>query len=210
MAQTNYYDVLLKALARHLSQTNARLTLDRSIRACGISHRSVTQEDLPRLVPRIKRTVAFFLQSAKLDAFEKDLKTIFSPEGKVDRRRVPVQSEDDIVKARMAARSLATALGGSRLGVQKVATVVSEFARNIVFYTPGGEIELIPQKDPTSVLIRATDRGGGIANLEEVLSGNYRSKTGLGRGILGSRQLAASMDIDTSTVGTKIKAVIKL
>jgi serine/threonine-protein kinase RsbT len=43
-----------------------------------------------------------------------------------------------------------------------------------------------------------------------VMSGEYRSKTGLGRGIIGTKRLADSFDIATSSKGTQILAEVRL
>jgi serine/threonine-protein kinase RsbT len=43
-----------------------------------------------------------------------------------------------------------------------------------------------------------------------VLSGEYRSKTGLGRGLLGTKRLADTFDIATSPNGTHILAEVRL
>ena len=91
---------------------------------------------------------------------------------------------------------------------QKCITIVSELARNIVSYTPGGSLE-IEIDDPTKRLrIRARDRGRGIKNLDEILRGEYQSKTGLGKGILGVKRLADGFDIKTGASGTEIRAEV--
>ena len=39
----------------------------------------------------------------------------------------------------------------------------------------------------------------GIANLEEILAGRYRSETGLGMGIIGTKRLMDEFDIETAS-----------
>ena len=99
-----------------------------------------------------------------------------------------VRTERDLADALSETRRLCQSWRVRPVTQQKIATVVSELARNIVSYTPGGTLELIPQDDGAKqgLLIRATDSGGGIPNLDEILAGRYRSKTGLGKGLLGS------------------------
>jgi hypothetical protein len=56
----------------------------------------------------------------------------------------------------------------------EVSAVVSELARSIVRYAPGGANELTMSVDGQARIgIRATDSGSGITNLDEVLSGKY-------------------------------------
>jgi serine/threonine-protein kinase RsbT len=58
--------------------------------------------------------------------------------------------------------------------------------------------------------VRATDQGPGIPNLNEVLSGRYRSKTGLGKGLIGVKRLATRFTIHTDASGTHIEAEVRL
>jgi serine/threonine-protein kinase RsbT len=94
---------------------------------------------------------------------------------------------------------------------QRVATLVSELGRNIVSYTPGGTVELIPLDGPRPrVLVRAKDSGSGILNLEEIMDGRYRSRTGLGKGLLGSKRLSDRFDVRSTRDGTVVEAELEL
>ena len=102
-------------------------------------------------------------------------------------------------------RELCEQAGASSLTVQRVATAVSEVARNIVSYTPGGRMEFtVLAGKPPRIRVLAEDRGRGIANLEEILAGRYRSKTGLGKGLLGLKRLMDTVDMQTGSSGTRI------
>jgi serine/threonine-protein kinase RsbT len=87
-------------------------------------------------------------------------------------------------------------------------TVVSELARNIVSYSVGGSIDLDLESD--GVAVTARDRGPGIHNLDEILSGRYVSRTGLGQGILGVRRLSREFAIETSSQGTSVSCKVPL
>jgi serine/threonine-protein kinase RsbT len=121
-----------------------------------------------------------------------------------------IRSEWDVSVARARSRELMNALGAKSYEVVKVMTLVSELARNIVRYTSGGEIVLTAIQDPKSLIVRARDQGPGIPNLNDVLSGRYRSKTGLGKGLIGVRRLATRFTIHTDTTGTHIEAEVRL
>ena len=70
-------------------------------------------------------------------------------------------------------------------------------------------LEIVPvNSGKKRIVVRAIDRGPGIPNLEEVLSGRYRSKTGLGRGLLGTKRLADRFDITSTISGTHVVAEI--
>ena len=60
------------------------------------------------------------------------------------------------------------------------------------------------------ITIRASDRGPGIPDVELVLSGRYRSRTGLGKGLLGVKRLANKFEIDSGPTGTRVEAEIAL
>ncbi len=115
-------------------------------------------------------------------------------------------SEHDVVLARQRARALAARLGFDRHDETRVATAVSEIARNAVNYGGGGKVEF--GVDPTpggqALVITVSDKGRGIANLAQVLEGRFRSSTGMGQGIAGARRLMDGFDIATSLRGTRV------
>jgi serine/threonine-protein kinase RsbT len=116
-----------------------------------------------------------------------------------------VRTEADASHARLAARLLCETMGGRGYECQKVATAVSELARNQIAYAGGGTIQLAPEQAPRRLLrVRAEDQGRGIPDLERVLSGTYRSKTGMGLGLLGVKRLADRFDVRTGPNGTQV------
>ena len=126
---------------------------------------------------------------------------------------VLVSREHDVVLARQRARQVALLLGLDGQDQVRVATAVSELARNAFQYAGGGKIEyLIASRSPSSLLVvRITDRGPGIANLDDVLDGRYESKTGMGLGILGARRLMDRFEIEsTADAGTTVAMAKRL
>src|SRR4029077_1046319 len=93
-------------------------------------------------------------------------------------RKLPIEQEKDIATARLEAWSEAVRIGLSKFSSVKVATAVSELARNIVFYAGKGPVELRAVKDDkgASLQIVASDQGPGIdANkLDEIFAGTYK------------------------------------
>ena len=49
-----------------------------------------------------------------------------------------------------------------------------------------------------------------IEGLDRILAGQYRSKTGLGKGLSGVKKLASRFDVATGHQGTRVEAVITL
>jgi signal transduction histidine kinase/CheY-like chemotaxis protein len=113
---------------------------------------------------------------------------------------VGVQIESDVVAARQRARQIAAHLGFDVHQQTKLATAVSEIARNAFTYGGGGRVEfsIEGQATPQLFVIRVTDSGPGIPDLARVLEGAYRSATGMGLGIIGSRRLMDKFDIESA------------
>ena len=106
-----------------------------------------------------------------------------------------ITSEYDIVLARQRARQIAGLLGFDAQDQTRLATAVSEIARNAYQYASGGKVAFELEATPPTLLITVRDRGPGIARLADVLDGRYRSPTGMGLGILGARRLSDRFDI---------------
>lgn len=117
---------------------------------------------------------------------------------------MPIRGEGDLAAARMFAREACHLVGLRGYPAQKIVTAVSELARNIARYAGEGLVRFRIDPDLERIVIIAEDSGGGIANLDEILAGRYRSRTGLGRGILGARNLADHFEITTGSEGTTV------
>src|SRR5688572_2580041 len=120
---------------------------------------------------------------------------------------VAIRYEQDVVLARQRTRQLAKELGFDSQDQTRLATAVSELARNAFGYAGGGKVEFAVEgaTAPQLLLIRVKDDGPGIAKLKEILEGRYQSHTGMGLGIIGARRLVDQCEIDSSpTHGTEI------
>ena len=113
---------------------------------------------------------------------------------------VALLREHDVVVARQRARRTAELLGFDRQQQTRLATAVSEIARNAFRYAGGGRVEFAVegQTPPQILLVRVSDEGPGIANLSSILAGQYRSTTGMGLGIMGTRRLMDAFDIESA------------
>ncbi|WP_245253670.1 sensor histidine kinase [Paraburkholderia sp. LEh10] len=114
--------------------------------------------------------------------------------------RMRLDTEEDVVAARRKARALAAGFGFSPLDQTRIASAVSEIARNAYEYARGGEVSFAfdGAAKPQAFLIDVSDDGPGICDLEAVLDGTYRSTTGMGRGIAGSRRLMDRCEIESA------------
>lgn len=118
-----------------------------------------------------------------------------------------IEREADIVAIRQRARRLAELLGFGRQDQTRIATAVSEIARNALTYGRGGcaEFQLEESALPQLLVIRIADKGPGIADLDAVLEGRYRSPVGMGVGITGARRLLDHFRIASGPDGTVVE-----
>ncbi|MGH8174981.1 MAG: ATP-binding protein [Steroidobacter sp.] len=110
---------------------------------------------------------------------------------------LPLQSGEDIVKARQVVRARATALGFSLVEQTKVVTAASELARNAVTYGGGGEVRIqrLLQNSRSGLQLTFEDRGPGIPDIELAMKDGYTTGTGLGLGLSGAKKLSHEFTI---------------
>ena len=108
-----------------------------------------------------------------------------------------VNVEQDVVQARQRTRELAEQLGFETQEQVRLATAVSELARNAFQYAKGGTVEYYVEGEPQTFLVRVQDQGTGIPHLADVLDGRYTSSTGLGVGLVGTRRLMDFFEIES-------------
>jgi signal transduction histidine kinase/DNA-binding response OmpR family regulator len=115
-----------------------------------------------------------------------------------------LRHEQDVVTARQRAGQIAALLGFEQSEQTRVATAVSEIVRNAFRYAGPGTVEfgIEGEHAPQLFLVKVTDRGTGIPDLDAVLSGTYESKTGMGIGLVGARRLMDRFTISSSPAGT--------
>ncbi len=113
---------------------------------------------------------------------------------------VAIQNEHDTVTARQRARQIARLLGFDNQDQTRVSTAVSEIARNAFNYAHGGRVEYILEgrTSPQLFIVKISDTGGGIRDLDSILEGRYQSPTGMGLGIIGARRLMDQFQIDST------------
>ncbi len=119
---------------------------------------------------------------------------------------VAIRNQEDVVAARRRARQISMLVGFALQDQVRIATAVSEIARNAFRYAGGGSVEFEIQGDraPQLLAIAIKDTGPGIANLDMILEGRYRSATGMGLGIVGARRLMDHFAVDSAAGSTSI------
>ena len=151
--------------------------------------------------------------------------------------KIRIREEYDIVTARVSAKEEAKKLGFGIVDQTRIATAVSELARNIVDYAGEGvvEINIVDKKGVVGgsgsgsnereerggdnersierggclgLEIIAVDNGPGIEDIEKALEDGYSTGGGLGIGLGGVRRLMDEFEIQSKVgEGTKVRVV---
>lgn len=202
-------------LRLYLSRISANLVLGRACTRCGIVPRNIDTNHLPRLLTEIEPLLKVYLSRFEIRETLKQLHALVNQrkngnhdgnaaEGK--ELRIEIEREEHIDAARTAALRICRDGGLGHVDAVKVATVVSELARNICQYAGQGTVTLVPLERPRpGIRVIAADQGPGIPHLDAIVDGSWRSKTGMGLGLVGSRRLMSTFDIQTTPgEGTRI------
>ncbi len=121
-----------------------------------------------------------------------------------------IRRESDLPRVRDRVRLTARELGFDNVTQIKLATVASELTRNIYEYAQTGSISvsLVEHGERRGMEMICEDNGPGIEDVEQILSGSFQSKTGLGKGIAGSQRLMDEFRVHSAPgKGTRIETV---
>lgn len=199
-------------LKRYLSPVNAQAILERALGERKLRFGTLSVAELRSLREPLRRGIKLFARDLDCEKALSEISALCGAESvRPAGLGVVIASEGDISTIRNEARRICQDLGAKALIVQRVATIVSELARNISSYTTGGRIDITVETSPTRrVVVRASDNGPGIPNLAHIMSGQYRSRTGLGKGLLGTKRLADRFDISTGPTGTTVEVEVAI
>ncbi|HEU5140730.1 MAG TPA: anti-sigma regulatory factor [Bacillales bacterium] len=123
---------------------------------------------------------------------------------------VKVNDEWGVVNARQLGRDLAKQLGFGSVDQARITTAISEVARNIYLYAPGGQIciEIVKQPGQTGLKMIASDNGPGIQDIRKAMEDGYTTSGGLGAGLPGVKRLMDEFTIRSDEgEGTEITAM---
>lgn len=121
-------------------------------------------------------------------------------------QRLTLSDESDLVVARRHVRELGKRQGVTAVGIEALATAVTEIGRNVLIHARSGQVSLRgaratragSERDLVVVVVR--DDGPGIPNVEAAMVDGYSSGQGLGMGLSGARRLVDSFEL-RSVVG---------
>jgi serine/threonine-protein kinase RsbT len=122
---------------------------------------------------------------------------------------VPIADQNDIIRARGAGREVARTLGFSTVDQTRLATAISELARNALVYAQGGLCIISASRTEDgrrTITVTVSDHGPGIADVGLALQPGFSSGGGLGQGLPAVRRLMDHIGIDSRPGCTVIEA----
>src|SRR5712664_3535199 len=123
---------------------------------------------------------------------------------------IPISDVGDLGAARLAARSMSTAIGFDERAVEEIALVVSELATNLVKHSKGGVLRLRRTEEAgrTGIQIDSEDQGPGIPDVERAIADDFSTSGSLGCGLGAVNRLMDEFDV-TSRPGAGTSIVCK-
>ena len=125
--------------------------------------------------------------------------------------KLPIQSEEDIVRVRQVVRAWCVDLRFSLVEQTKMVTAASELARNARVYGGGGTVELeaIEQNGRRGLRLTFTDHGPGIADVEAAMKDGFTTGSGLGLGLGGAKRLVNDFEITSQAGGGTTVRIVR-
>ena len=143
-------------------------------------------------------------------------------------QRIPIRSDLDIVAARVEGRNLAREIGFDIIDQARIATAITELARNVVLYAGDGAVTVrrmppVDAGDGTAahvdvlqgtgaerrgIEVICEDQGPGIQSVEEVVRDGNPAGRGLGTGLSGTKRLMDEFEI-RSEIGVGTTVVVR-
>jgi len=126
----------------------------------------------------------------------------------LDACRVSINNDLDIVAARAEGRKLAEEMGFDIIDQARIATVISELARNVVLHAHCGQVvmEQIRVGEKIGIQIVCEDQGPGIGDAEEILQAGEGQGGGTHMGLVGTKRLMDDLEIESHAgLGTVVR-----
>jgi signal transduction histidine kinase len=122
---------------------------------------------------------------------------------------VPVRSELDVIASRLRARQITAVCAFGHHEQTRIATAVSELARNAYMYASGGTVRFFAGclGERQALVVAIDDNGAGIAGHKHVLTGDDAAHGIEAGGIQAARRLMDRCEIVTGSQGTHIVLV---
>jgi len=128
----------------------------------------------------------------------------------VQEKKIRLKKSADIIAARWNCRQAAQQLGFGSADQTRLATAVSEVARNAIQHGGGGICRIrCADGREKSICVTIEDRGPGIESIDKALEPGFSTAGGLGAGLPGAKRLVHSLTIQSRPGHTIVTLVMK-
>jgi len=123
---------------------------------------------------------------------------------------VKIEAKGDIIIARSRGRELAARLGFGSADQTRLATAISELARNALQYAGKGICRIIDEsgRGRSAITVEIEDHGPGIPDADQAMEFGYSTGGGLGAGLPGAKRLVHDFQLSSEPGHTVV--VIKM
>ena len=104
----------------------------------------------------------------------------------------------DVIKARELVRKMAQEAGFGLANQTRLATAVSEIARNAIVHGGGGEMSVDLAQGKKTITVVISDQGPGIADIEQAMTDGWSSTGSQGMGLPGAQRIVSSFHVESS------------
>jgi serine/threonine-protein kinase RsbT len=124
---------------------------------------------------------------------------------------IAIDHEQDVITARKAGRAMAQTLGFGLADQTRLATAISELARNVIEYATNGTCKITGDSSSERTWVEAviSDHGPGIPDIEKALQDGYSTGNSLGAGLCGAKRLVHVFEIKSIPGHTEIKILLE-
>src|ERR1700761_7657447 len=129
----------------------------------------------------------------------------------LNKNNMPIDKEQDVVLFRNRVKEYATKIGMGLVNQTKLITAASELVRNMLRYANGGNtlIEVISKGRENGIRLTFTDKGPGIANIEQAMKDGFTTGKSLGLGLPGTKRLVSEFDIKSVLGKGTVVTIVK-
>ena len=104
----------------------------------------------------------------------------------------------DVIKARELMRKMAQEAGFGLANQTRLATAISEIARNAIVHGGGGEMSVDLAQGKKTITVVISDQGPGIADIEQAMTDGWSSTGSQGMGLPGAQRIVSSFHVESN------------
>ncbi len=124
--------------------------------------------------------------------------------------KIDLRKQSDVVAARQSGRRIANDLGFRSADQTRLATAISELARNAIQYAGEGVCYITDESNQHTAKVQVVieDFGPGIPDIEKAMTLGFSTSDGLGAGLQGAKRLVHEFAIETEPGHTRVTIAV--